>query len=419
MEHGETTINTRATRFLQGVIPPIETPDTLPHDNTTPHDQYVDTIHAEHDTKADGVTVREDEHAVGALERVRLFVRDKKRFASVVGVISIAALAPNAYAQESGSDLTWYVDNPDGTFSNVPGVSPEERRVNSVNTYPYANTPVGSKDSYGYDVRECASYARHKVIENGTSPNRAVITYNLDRYREQGESMSPSPTPGSVGIKVYKNGGHAIYVESVDHATGQVIMSEYNGKGGAYKHYSWSESIEQASNGTYTYVHFELPAPRKGEAEADKAVTYENLKKLRTSTITAKRPVREGTFIRSKNDQYRLVVQKGNIKLRDTEKDDKVRWSAKTNKRADRLQVKLGKGDKRGKNTLVFGSNKKDYKKWNIGSATKIEVGNDGKLAGYRGKRQVWEANSIAAVPRVAKLSMSKISSKRAKALGR
>ncbi len=391
-------------RTLDNVLPHLRQGNTV--DDTVQHTaEIVTATNTIEDDQADGLTIREDEHVVGALERVRSFVKNKRRLAGVVGTMGVAVLAP-AVSTQAQEVYDYTKPSQEEAVESVP------------DTYPLAQAPIGSLDDFGYEARTCGSFTRHMAISNGVESKRAVMTYDLNYYRKAGEQLDTNPAPGSVGISVREGGGHSVWVVAV--SGDRVIYSEYNGRV-PNGYYAWSVSKEKASNGTYTYVHFELPNNKAGSGEKSTSPnTYLGAKYDRRNkdAVSTKRPVKEGSFIQSKDGKYRLVVNKGDIKLHDST-DDSVAWKTRTNKQASQLQVKTGKGNQRGKNTLVFGNRKKDYKKWNIGSATLVEVGNDGTLAGYKGNKRVWVADELAAVSRAAKQSMSKIASVRQKALGR
>lgn len=281
--------------------------------------------------------------------------------------------------------------------------------------YPWAHlTPgTGELDGNGHPVGECGAWVAWRLQSTGRDPSRALNS------RVTGEIIDNNPAIGAAADTA--DGKHTMYVEDVTDT--HITLSDYNGIGGPYKY--GIQTLERTNPYVQglIYTHFELPDPRGAQPKetpeappANKAEdVYANLKKLNRNVITANQPVREGSFLESKDGgQYRLVVSKGDIKLRDTEADDKVKWSAKTNKQATQLQIKLGKGKQRGKNFLTFGNNKKDYRKWNIGAATKVEIGDDGKLAGYKGKKQVWgEAKNLAAAQRAATRSVKSKITKR------
>lgn len=383
-----------------------------------------DELRQHEDTEPNGwqkteiVTNTEENIAKRALEKARVLVNRKAQAFSYnarrVGTIAAASLAATGgYA--AVQEIT----------DKLPAASAAEVDYGT-GGYPWAHLTPGTSevDGNGFPIRDCTSWVGHKLKSTGRDPARV---FNSDIT---GEIIDKNPAIGAAANTA--DGRHVMYVEDVTNT--HITVSDYNGIGGPYKYGIETLPRTHPEVQSWTYTHFELPDPRSPEEKAqwnnnDSTENessrntaddiYANLKKINRNIITAKRPIREGSFLESKGGQYRLVVNKGDVKLRDTEANDKVKWSVKTNERATRLQIKLGKGKQRGKNTLAFSDGKKDYKKLTIGPATKIELGVDGELVGYKGKNVVWQAKTIRAVPRVAKLSMSKIASKRAKALGR
>lgn len=417
MENGETTINTQLPQFLHGVIPPENETRNAPDADDGQRDRHTQ---AEHDDHTDDLIVREDEHALGALERVRLFVRNKKRLIGVATAMSLATLAPNAQAQEAGNGTTYYPDNPDGSLSGTPSEFPSKgprmQPERGIDTYPYKDSEINKIDKHGYVIGGCQSHVASKLHEQGAQKERfeglGIASDWPEGARKRGEIVNTTPAEGAAVYETSaRPGGHVFHTSKI--INGRVYFSDRNGAGGPDKFYSWSESLEDASDGTYTYIHFELPNTKLQSENTD---VYENLQRIRARSITAKSAVLAGSFLASKDDRYRLVVNKGDVRLHDTAENDAVQWSTKTNKRAVHLQIKTGKGKNKNKNTLAFGDGKRDYKKWQIGNATKIIIGKDGNLEGHRGNKKVWSAESIAKMRTAAQKAMVKVSSSQKKA---
>lgn len=381
--------------FQEGEDAQIERQDTQQTVETTPHTTEASVI------------------ARRALDKASTFFREKAEAFSRLPSTSrrIGTVAAASLAIAGG-----YIGTQEAT-DKVPSATAAEVEPET-DGYPYANVPIGSLDEEGAPARECTSYVRWKYKTLGLDMER------LSNWDINGEVVNDIPAPGSMAYKPE----HAMFVKSVSldpnsEDGGHFTVYEYNGPTGAYKFGIRNIPISEITSQQIKFVHFELPAPNKAAEDKDTPYMETTLDKRNKNSITSKRSVFEGTHLVSNNGQYKLVVKRGNLKLHDTKNNDAVKWSASTNKSASELRVVLGKGKQRGKNTLGFstsqtmriaGTNKtvrqqQTFKKWNIGSATKVEVGDDGKLIGYKGNNRVWEAKNIAAVPRAAKLSMPKI----------
>ncbi len=389
-------------------------------DNVLPHFQRQDTsegvaqARTAEDDQTDGFTVREDTHAVSAIERARSFYRSNRRKVGAIAAMGVASLVPASVAQ---AEMYYPETDPFASLARSGEVA-----LAGDDTYSHAKAPQGSKDEAGYTIGECASYARDMVIKNGTNPDRAVITYELDWYRKNGELVNSTPAAGAVGIANAEKGrgSHAVYVEAygVDEngnpKPGNVILSEYNGhRRGAYYRWSVDESI---ANSTYSYVHLQLSARNKSSNNSESSPLSE-AQRVKANKIDAKTTLESNTYIQSKNKQYSVLLdKKGNLVAYDKKSGYSKVWESKTSgKGGNNVQVKKSKSS----NSLVIAKGNKKVTSWNIGKATKVTIGNDGTLAGYKGNKRVWVADELAAVSRAAKQSMSKIASVRQKALGR
>lgn len=388
------------------------------------------------DTEA---VIAEENIVVGALERVRFFVQktqeqltEKMRqtplakrarrlgaiaaigTATLLGIqatpagekiaekIPVPRIAGDALKTPEAKAAQYYDPTRDQEFSFW--LRDGETALAGTDTYHAASKFNKNKN---IDAFKCAAYAGFKAMENGTPSRRALFITDAKSLRQMGEVVNRTPAAGSVGINenASKN-GHAVYVEEVL-PNGDLILSEYNGHRD-YDYFRW-QVPQSIANKKYQYVHFELPDPKFRTPEHLIRYRGTSFDKWARDTISGKRPIAFGTFLQSNNSRYRVVIKRGNItaydtgdstkQLSNTKNNDRIKWHVRANRKATQLEVKLGRGKQRGKNKLVFGNGKKNFKVWNIGPATSVKIGDDsGELIGYKGKRKVWEAPTIARI---------------------
>lgn len=407
-------------RTLDNVLPhlqredtTVDTPDTLAQARTAEGDQ------------ADGLTIREDEHVVGALERVRSFVKNKRRLAGVVGTMGVAVLAPAVSAQAQTEGRPGAQKENAATVRTTEGLELGDIE-GATTSYPYLGAKSGG-DPWGYGKGGCESYVAWAATQNGTSSNRVSnLTDAIDwlkTAKQRGEIIDQNPAAGAIAIStIGGNGkGHAAIVESVVEVNGEKIitMSDMGREAGFSRwrvtHNELMEA-ERATNGvakTY-FVHFELPAP----AKSGESSPLTEAQRIKVNKIDAKTSLESNTYIQSKNKRYSVLLDKfGNLAAYDKKSDYNKVWESGTKgKGGTSVEVKQSK---KSNSLVITNSRNKRVKAWNIGKATKVAIGNDGTLAGYKGSKRVWIADELGAVSRAAKQSMSKIASVRQKALGR
>lgn len=239
--------------------------------------------------------------------------------------------------------------------------------------YPWRNAP------YSSPKRQCFAYVEWRLSLDGIDQKR------YRGHRPPGEVVDKTPAVGAVA----EIPGHVMYVEYV--GDGFIIFSDYNAPGRPFSFGVGIAALDSELLKDVRYVHYELPHPRF-PAHRSEAYQGARFAKLNRNAVTVFRALISGTFIRSPNGRHNLVVEDGRISLYDAKAGDRVRWGVRASKRASWLRVVLGRGEMRGKNRLVFGGGRKAFRTWHIGPATRIEIADNGRLIGRKGKRKVWEA---------------------------
>ncbi len=342
---------------------------------------------------------------LGAFERARSLVSEKAQALSQnskrIGAVATASIA-----------LTIGYPAAQSIVDKAPQAHAAEVDYGT-GGYPWADDTPLEIGPNGFPIRDCTGWVAWKLQSTERDPNRL---FNAD---VTGEIIDNNPAIGAAAGTA--DGRHIMYVEDLTDT--HITVSDYNGYGGRYKYGIRTLERSNPEVQSWTFTHFELPAPQKPAEETENPSNNKesspllDAQRIKANKIDVKTALGTNTYIQSKNKQYSVLLdKKGNLVAYDKKSDYSKVWESKTSgKGGNKVQVKKSKSS----NSLVIAKGNKKVKSWNIGNATKVAIGNDGTLAGYTGNKRVWVADELAAVSRVARQSMSKIASVRQKALGR
>jgi surface antigen len=266
--------------------------------------------------------------------------------------------------------------------------------------YPWANAKPGGEDDVGMRVRECESYVNWKLRQKGIPVERAFHT-DPRSARDNFEVVDGTPAPGAVQLSSPPNStGHVAYVESVDHDAGTMVLSDYNGLGGALQYGIGTVPIPDEAfmaRRRIRFVHFELPAVAGGK--------FINARRMsgQRRMLSNRSLFEENKFTMSPNERFILMLDPtGTLAVYDRDDNFRVTWQLKVKRRAELEMFILGKGRK-AKLVLEEAKSWKRLKSWYVGAARKIQLNNAGGLAGIRGGKVVWRAANLNQVPKVAR----------------
>lgn len=151
-----------------------------------------------------------------------------------------------------------------GTAVVLPGTSGgypwnESNCYVDANAWSHGGIDGNGTDGMGYGCRQCVSYVAWRAYkETGYAPAYWGDAIDFpSKGRAAGFTVSSTPRERSIGV-ITSGGrpGHVVWVESVDQASGQMIISQYNyynAGGSGWGHYSKM----QVPIGTYQqYVYF-------------------------------------------------------------------------------------------------------------------------------------------------------------------
>jgi len=270
--------------------------------------------------------------------------------------------------------------------------------------YPWANAPIGTLDDIEMDVRICSSYVAWKLRQNGTPAERAMWSGIPREARLHFETVNGTPAAGSA--MSYDTGsptGHVVYVESVDFAAGTMVVSDYNGSGGAYRYGIHTMPIPDAARMArinLSFIHYELPPVAGGKFMTARRMYG------RRSMLSNRTLFEEERFIMSPNERYILMLDPtGTLALYDRQNDFQTKWQMKF-PRKEELEMAIVDNRPKVKLILEEANSWKRMKSWFIGAARKIHLTNTGELAGMRGGKEVWRAATLKQVPKVARAAL-------------
>lgn len=407
----------------------------------------------DNDKTPDSTIIEAKEITVGALERARFFVQEKaeqthrtlreirrnsRRLLTLGSLGIVAATSPMMSATSVEAREPNRIVVAQAPYE-VPGA-----RVYNIGTggYPYAEAPIGSLDAHGYNARECLSYVVWRLEQNGVDYNRIeTVLLTPARAEQEFETriIDTTPAVGSALLiekntkEIEKNpaalnadpADHIVYVSAVeeDPEHGSIItVEDYNSNPGGYGYsitkYYVNKLLKMLPNSRF--IHFEKPRVAGGIFVDTMYGGY--LKNVIAASTTAESyGIGDSTYIKSSNGIHVLLFKDGKFR-KYTTNDFMLQWETKSpppTKKPSQYHVsiepiqpkaKKAKQTKTSirKNKLVIWHRGKGTKKiqdasFNIGSATVVKLENNGTIAGYRGKKKVWNAPSLNAAPRIAR----------------